>query len=508
MTAELAQLTAPDLRAMIVARDVSPVEVLQSCIRQIETFNPFINAVTATCFDRALDEARAAERAILEGKSVGILHGLPMGVKDLEETAGLLTTYGSSLYRGNIPARDNVLVGRLRAAGAVLVGKTNVPEFGAGANTRNPVWGATGNPFDPNLNAGGSSGGSAAALACDMLPICTGSDTGGSLRIPAAKCGVVGMRPSPGLVPSDRRQLGWSPLSVVGPMGRTVAETALQLAATVGLSDAEPLSYDADAQAFLDLQPVDLSTLRVGFTEDFGVCEVDTAVRATFRDKISRISGLFASCEPIDFATHPLGDVHRCFDIVRSQAFVAAMHDAYERDPDSIGPNARANYELGAAFTMADAAWAHSKQTRIFRAFQKLYSRYDVILTPTTPVSPFAWTHLYAESINGKTLPNYYRWLDLTYVVTLATNPSLSLPCGRDQRNLPFGLQVVAPFRRDLRLLEIASALESAFSRDPQLRRPHPDLANLTASIPPLRSIVTHPPLLESTDGSATISVV
>ncbi|WP_020202566.1 amidase [Cupriavidus sp. WS] len=508
MTAELAELTAPELRSMILARRISPVEVLRSCIRRIEAVNPYVNAVTATCFERAGTQARAAERALGAGKPVGLLHGLPMGVKDLEETQGLLTTYGSPLYRGNLPPRDNVLVSRLRAAGAILVGKTNVPEFGAGANTRNPVWGATGNPFDPRLNAGGSSGGSAAALACDMLPVCTGSDTGGSLRIPAAKCGVVGMRPSPGLVPSERRLLGWSALSVVGPMGRTVAEAALQLAATVGLCDADPLSQDAQPHGLLNLRAADLATLRVGFTEDFGACEVDDGIRATFRERIARIAGLFASCEPVGFAGEPLGEVHRCFDIMRSQAFVAAMRGAYENDPASIGPNARANYELGAAFSLADAAWAHAEQTRIFRAFQRLYSRFDVILAPTTPVSPFPWTRPHAEAINGKPLPNYYRWLDLTYIVTLATNPALSLPCGLDRQGLPFGLQVIAPFRRDLRLLEIASALESAFSADTVLRRPRPDLAALKTSAAALRSIVTHPPLTDAAPAGAPVSVV
>jgi len=508
MTAELAELTAPVLRSLIRSREISPVELLQSCIRRIEAVNPYVNAVTATCYERAEAEARAAERALARGEPVGILHGLPMGVKDLEETAGLLTTYGSPLYRGNVPARDNVLVGRLRAAGAILVGKTNVPEFGAGANTRNPVWGATGNPFDARLNAGGSSGGSAAALACDMLPVCTGSDTGGSLRIPAAKCGVVGMRPSPGLVPSERRLLGWSPLSVVGPMGRTVAETALQLAATAGLCDAEPLSQDANPHDFLDLRGTDLGALRVGFTEDFGACEVDEEIRATFRERIALISGFFAACEPVDFAREPLGDVHRCFDVMRAQAFVAAMRGAYERDPGSIGPNARANYEIGAALSLADTAWAHAEQTRIFRAFQRLYSRFDVILAPTTPVSPFPWTRPHAEAINGRPLPNYYRWLDLTYVVTLATNPALSLPCGRDRQGLPFGLQVIAPFRRDRRLLEIGAALEAAFDAHAALRRPRPDLDALRAGTASLRSIVTHPPLAAGTAGSAPISVV
>src|SRR5450830_1184729 len=271
----LVEKSAVALRALIGAKQLSPVELLEACIDRIADLNPRINAVTATCFERARDEARVAEQAVMAGQPLGLLHGLPIGIKDLEETAGLLTTYGSALYRGNVPTRDNALVARLRAAGAIVAGKTNIPEMGAGANSRNTVWGATGNPFNPLLNAGGSSGGSAAALATDLLPLCSGSDTGGSLRIPAAKCGVVGFRPSPGLVPSERKLLGWTPISVVGPMGRTVAETALQLAATAGLSNRDPLSYEADPLAFLQLAPLDLASLRVGWSEDFGCCDVD-----------------------------------------------------------------------------------------------------------------------------------------------------------------------------------------------------------------------------------------
>ena len=237
---DLVSHSAVELRRMIGAREISPVELLDACIERIEAINPAVNAVTATCYEQAREAAKAAERAVLNGEPLGLLHGLPLGVKDLEDTAGLLTTYGSPMSRGNVPSRDVVMVERLRAAGAILVAKTNVPELGAGANTRNVVWGATGNPFNPELNAGGSSGGSAAALACDMLPVCTGSDTGGSLRIPASKCGVVGFRPSAGLVPNSRRLLGWSPLSVLGPMGRTVAESRTATGRDRGFLDRRP----------------------------------------------------------------------------------------------------------------------------------------------------------------------------------------------------------------------------------------------------------------------------
>ncbi len=495
--------SAVELRRLIRGKQISPVELLEACIARIETVNPFVNAVTATCFERARKEAKAAERAVLDGLPLGLLHGLPIGVKDLEATEGLLTTLGSPLYRDHVPIADNVLVARLRAAGAIVVGKTNVPELGAGANTRNDVWGATGNPFDPRLNAGGSSGGSAAALACDMLPVCTGSDTGGSLRIPAALCGVVGFRPSPGTVPSSRKPLGWSPISVVGPMGRTVADTCLQLAASAGVSIGDPLSYPLDPTGFLEPPPIDLGNLRVGWTEDFGACDIDPGIRQTFRRKVSAMKHLFRSCEEVSF---DLGDVHRCFDVLRAEAFVAATREAYARAPGSLGPNTRANYEIGAAMSLLDSAWAQAEQTRVLTRFNAAMSGHDVILAPTTPVTPFPWTTLHADTIDGKPQANYYRWLALTYVVTLTTLPALSLPCGVDHAGMPFGLQLIGQFRADHHVLGVAAALEQAFTGSDELRRPRPALGELHAVEPALTSIVSAPPGLAGCGATAPVS--
>ncbi|WP_297355533.1 amidase [Paraburkholderia sp.] len=495
-TDELVSQSAVELKKRLDAREISPVELLDACIERIETLNPKINAFSATCFDRARAEAREAERDLANGNRQGILQGLPIGIKDLEETAGVLTTYGSPLFRSNVPSEDNALVQRLRGAGAIVVGKTNVPELGAGANSFNPVWGATGNPFNPELNAGGSSGGSAAALAVDMVPLCSGSDTGGSLRIPAAKCGVVGLRTSPGLVPSERKQLGWTPLAVVGPMGRDVADTWLQLAATAGASGTDPLSYPFTMPPSIDsARPTDLSRLRVGYTEDFGVCEVDDEIRAVFRKKIEALRSSFAVCEPVEVQ---MKDAHTCFDVLRAEAFVMSLQKAYDKDPDLLGPNPRANYEMGANLQLKDCVRAHNEQTLIFRAFQKLFDRYDVILSPTTPVSPFPWTQPYLKSINGVALENYYRWLSLTYVVTLATNPALSLPVGTDHRGMPFGLQMVGRFRGDLELLLAAHAVEAVCEGSPELRRPKPDLRALSKTQVDLRAIVTHPPVLDA----------
>jgi amidase len=491
---DLLVLPAVELRRRIGSKEISPVELLEACIARIEQINPAVNAVTATCYERARDEARAAERAALHGQVLGPLHGLPIGIKDLEETAGLLTTFGSPRFRGHVPERDNTLVARLRAAGAIVVGKTNVPEMGAGANTRNAVWGATGNPFNPLLNAGGSSGGSAAALACDMLPLCSGSDTGGSLRIPAALCGVAGLRPSPGLVPVNRKLIGWTPISVVGPMGRTIDDICLQLAATAALDDADPLSYPIDAARYATPTPADLGRLRVAWTEDFGVCKVERAIRRVFRERIVAMRHLFRQCDEARFGDL-FANAGRCFDVIRAEIFVASFRDAYHDERDALGPNVRANYEMGAAMSLADSAWAQMEQTKIFRRFQETFRDYDLVLAPTTPVSPFPWTELYLREIEGEPLRNYYHWLELTYVVTLATNPALALPCGLDDKGMPFGLQVIGRFRGDAELLGCARALEQAFAAVPELRRPRPDLTRLRQPVPELRSIVTHPPL-------------
>jgi Asp-tRNA(Asn)/Glu-tRNA(Gln) amidotransferase A subunit family amidase len=490
---DLVTLSAVELRDLIGRKQLSPVELLDACIARIEAVDPAVNAIAARDFERARTTAHAAEQDVVSGKPLGALHGLPLGVKDLQETGGLLTTYGNAGMRGNVPVADNALVARLRVAGAIVVAKTNVPDMGAGANTRNPVWGATGNPFNPRLNAGGSSGGSAAALAVDMVPLATGSDTGGSLRIPAALCGVVGLRPSPGLVVNNMRPLGWSVISVLGPMARSVADTALMLSASVGFDARDALSYDAQPSSFYPLQRTDLSALKVGYTEDLGVCIVDPEIRRVFQKRVEAIRPLVAQCEPVTLETSAAG---RTFDVLRAESFVAAFAERYRTDPESLGPNVRANVELAQAITLADRAQAHLEQTRIAKRFAEALTRFDVLIAPTTPVTPFPWTELYLKEIDGHALRNYYHWLELTYVVTLATNPALSLPCGTDEHGMPFGLQVVGRLRGDAALLSAAHALEQAFAGSPELRRPVPELEKLRAPRPELKSIVTHPPLV------------
>lgn len=494
---DLLRRPARELRALIGRRALSPRELMDACIGRIEALNPAVNAVAATDFDRARATARAAEDRLMRagGDALPLLFGLPLGVKDLLDTEGLLSTCGNVGLRGHVPAADNALVARLKAAGAIVAAKTNVPDMGAGANTRNPVWGATGNPFDPMLNAGGSSGGSAVALATGMLPLCTGSDTGGSLRIPSALCGVVGLRPSPGLVANPSRTLGWSAISVLGPMARDIADTAFMLEACTGLDTQDPMSYDTPPGQCWPLPERDAATLRVGWTEDFGFAAVDPEIRRVFRQRVAALERTVAVCEPVQL---PMAEADRAFDVIRAESFVAAFADVYARAPETLGPNIRDNMAIAARITLAERAEAHLAQTRIAQAFATAFTRYDLIVAPVVPVTPFPWTTLYADTVDGQRMANYYRWLALCYGVTLSTHPALSLPCGRDEHGMPFGLQVIGPLRGERGLLGAALAIEQAWAGDPALARPVPDLAALAARPQPaLKSIVTHPPVLD-----------
>jgi Asp-tRNA(Asn)/Glu-tRNA(Gln) amidotransferase A subunit family amidase len=304
-------------------------------------------------------------------------------------------------------------------------------------------------------------------------------------------CGVVGLRPSPGVVANNARALGWSVISVLGPMGRNVADTHLMLQASTGIDPRDPLSYAAPSLAE-PLAPVELRGLRVGFTEDFGICAVDPAIRRVLRLRVQALTGLVARCEPV---TLDVADADRVFDILRAESFYAGYADTLTQAPETLAPHVRANIEMAGAMTLADRAWAHLAQTRIAQRFAKAFEDFDLIVAPTSPVTPFPWTTLYAETVDGQAMRNYYHWLALTYIPTLATNPALALPCGVDEAGMPFGLQLIGPLRGDARLLAMASALEQAFAADPALRRPKPDLQALRTPRPELRSIVTHPPL-------------
>jgi Asp-tRNA(Asn)/Glu-tRNA(Gln) amidotransferase A subunit family amidase len=476
-TERLCELSAATLRRLIGRKAISPVELLDDCLERIAAVNPTLNAVTATCIDRARQEARAAERAVLQGDDLGLLHGLPIGIKDLSLTGGLRTTFGSPLYADHVPEADERMVAAVRRAGAIVVGKTNVPEFGAGANTRNPVYGPTGNPFDPTRICGGSSGGSAVALATSMLPLCTGSDTGGSLRTPAAYCGVVGFRPSPGLVPSERRPLGWTPISVLGPIGRNVEDALLLLRAQISDDSRDPFAGPVEPERFSQLEPVDLASLRVAVSADLGGAPLDPRLRDTFCARIGLIAGDFGSCEWRD---PNMEGADEAFEIIRAVNFLAAHKERYDLHRDKLGPNIVANVEQGLGLSLADVARGHAAQTRIYRDFQRFFDDADILICPTVSVPPFALEQRYATHIDGRELRTYFHWLWPTYYLTLTGHPCISIPCGLDPTGTPFALQICGPARRDKYVLDVAHAIERRLQRDPRTARPIPDIAKLS----------------------------
>lgn len=484
---EACDLPAVEARARIGRKQLSPVELVQSCIGRIEAVDHAVNAMVARDFDRAYAAARAAEAAVMRGGPLGALHGLPLGIKDLSETAGLRTTWGSPIHRDHVPTQDEAMVAGLRRAGAIVLGKTNTPEWGAGANTRNAVYGATGNPFDPTRSAAGSSGGSAVALATGMVPLASGSDMGGSLRNPAGFCGIVGFRPSPGLVPSESRALGWSPLSVLGPMARNVPDLCLLLSAMVSDDARDPLAatvHGAQIRRPADFAAparTDPSRLRVAFTPDFGFAPTERAIAAVFAEKTALFRHVFAHAAD---ATPDCTGADEAFETLRGVSFLASHLDRVRARPADIGPNVRANVDSALRLTAADIARAGVLQTQLYRRWQQFFTTHDVIITPTITISPRPWTELYPAQIDGHPTRSYFHWLALAYAVTLAGHPSVSLPVGRDASGMPFGLQIVGPRGGDAFVLGVAAALEALLAGDPRTARPVPDVAALRAAPP------------------------
>lgn len=478
MTA-LCDLSATAVRSLIARKVVSPVELTESCIERIEAVNPAVNAMVATDLETARQVARQQERQVIQGEPLGALFGLPLAVKDMVDAAGLPTTFGSLARKDNIARQDERLVAVLRAAGANIIGKTNVPEWGAGGNSRNAVYGTTGNPFDPSRSAAGSSGGSAAALACGMVPLATGSDTGGSLRNPAAFCGIVGFRPTPGLVPSEKRSIGWSQLSTLGPMARTVEDTALMLSVIKGEEPVDPITATVhgrqmrQAEEFSPLKALDLCQLRVACTADFGFAPVEHLVRDTFTAKTARFRSVFRQA---DDATPDCTGSDEAFEKLRSLMFLTATRKLYEQDPQQVGENVRLNVEEGLRYSAQDIAEGLELQTQLFRRWQQFFLQYDFVIAPAVTISPRRWTELYPKEINGQPTRTYYHWLAMAYASTLAGLPSISLPVGCDARGMPFGLQIIGPRGGDVALLRMAHALEQHLAADPATARPCADI--------------------------------
>jgi Asp-tRNA(Asn)/Glu-tRNA(Gln) amidotransferase A subunit family amidase len=436
-------LSAVDARRLIGTKELSPVELLDSCIDRIDAVNPTVNAVVATCYERARDEARAAEHAVMQGEPLGL------------------------------PEEDERMVADLRGAGAILVGKTNTPEFGAGANTVNKVYGATVNPFDTARTCGGSSGGSAVALATGMLPLCTGSDTGGSLRIPAGFCGITAIRSTPGLVASERRTLGLTTFNVQGPMARSVADAALMLGAMTVHDPRDPLSHAFATDSLENIEPIDLSTLRVAVSPDLGFAQVDDGIRETFAACIDEFRPAFGECVERSPA---MENASRAFWLIRGVYFLAGKLDFYRQHKHLLGPNVISNVEAGLAMKPEDIGWALAEEARLFRDLQSFFDDVDVLVCPTVAVPPFPVEQLFCTHINGVELDNYIQWADLTSGLTITGHPIVSIPCGLDPTGTPFGLQISERF-----LIAVAAAMERYAEGRERIGRPSPDIGVLSA---------------------------
>ena len=473
---EPCDLSAFEARRLIGNKSLSPVELLDSCLKRIEATNAKVNCIVAMDADTARETAKNAERAVMDGEPLGALHGLPLGVKDLQATAGLATTYGSLIYKDNVPEEDEDSVANLRNEGAVVLAKTNTPEFGAGANTRNSVYGATGNPFDPEKTCGGSSGGSGAALALGQVPLATGSDYGGSLRTPAAFCGVVGFRPSPGVVPGSDRASLITPFPVNGPMGRSVADMHLLLRGQLDIDKCDPYSSD-DVMRIPDrLAGVDLGSLNIAFSADLGCAPVANEVRDTFTARLKAFTSAFSE---VTEATPDFGNVHETFETLRGIYFLGAHRERLENHRDLLGPNVIDNTERGLELTAKDVASAQVEQAKIMRNVSTFFEDFDVLICPGASVSPFPHEQWSVTEINGETMPTYMRWLAIKYAPTTALCCAAALPCGVDQNGMPFGIQVIGPNGSDAQVLEVAYALEQVLAANPETARAIPELAKL-----------------------------
>ena len=468
---EPSELSAIEARTLIGHKKLSSTELVKSCLEQMKKYNNDLNAIVCIDEDDVLFQAKTADNKTLKGEELGLIHGLPVGIKDLQMVKNLKSTYGSLLYKDNVPTSDDTIVQNIRNEGGIIFGKTNTPEFGAGANTKNKVYGATGNPFNYTYTSAGSSGGSAAALALNMVSLATGSDYGGSLRTPAGFCGVTGFRPSPGMVPTVESSIILNPFSVFGPMARDVSDTFLLLQSIIDINDNDIFSNLNSLSLPDQLKGADLSSIKMAFSSDLGCAPVDNDIKKVFTSKMNLIKSNFKIAEN----EHPnFLNIHDCFEVIRGFNYVASHLEKVKKSKNLLGPNVVDNVERGLKFTMEDITWGHQEQSKIYANFRKFFEVYDVLICPAASVSPFPHENLFVKEINGKSLPTYMRWLALSYAPTMAIPCAWALPCGFDHKNMPFGIQLVAPAGNDTKLSEIALSIEQILSSHDETKRPVP----------------------------------
>jgi amidase len=454
----LTRRTAGELVALMDSRAVSPLEVLDAHLAAIERVNPKLNAIVTLAVDEARQSARAAEDALRRGAPTGPLHGLPIGIKDITPTAGIRTTFGSPLFKDNVPDEDAEAVRRLKSAGAIVLAKTNTPEFGAGANTVNQIFGATRNPWNPALSPAGSSGGSAAAVASGMLPLAQGTDFGCSIRMPAAFCGIVGIRPTPGLTPNYPMPLAWDPGQLHGALGRTAEDVARGLDALTGFSRISPISVAPPWQSVLaEVEACnDVKGLRVAYASDIAGIGVGSEIDAICRAAAQSLRDAGASVEEISFdASEGIAP----YQAWRGLWMVGQQFTNLDR-LEEFGVNLKGNVKAGLKVTPLDLAAAEHVRQKLFLRFRDLFERFDLLLTPASPVKQFPVEQNFPTEINGKKLANYTDWIAGSFLITLMSLPAGSVPAGKTGDGLPVGMQIVGARFEEPRILSLAKLIQ------------------------------------------------
>lgn len=469
---EPCRLDAVELVAHLHAGSLSARELMQACLSRIEAVNPSVNALcTLLPADALLAAADAADMARVRGEATGPLHGLPIAIKDLALTRGIRTTLGSPIFAQHVPTRDQLYVERLRAAGAILIGKTNVPEFGAGSHTYNPLFGVTRNPYDLTRSAGGSSGGAAAALAAALVPLADGSDLGGSLRNPASFCNVVGLRPSPGRVPTWPAWDAWDPLAVEGPMARSVADCALLLSVMAGPDPRAPLSIEEPGERFRAPLDRDFAGTRVAWTPDLGCHPVEGRVRRVCEAALAPLESI--GCR-VEAACPDFRGAMDVFQVLRAHAFALALGPLLPALGHLMKDTVRWNVEKGLALSASDVAAASRKRTELHHRVRSFLEDHAFLVLPVSQVAPFDAALDWVREIEGVPMPTYIDWMATCCVITLTGLPAISVPAGFTDDGLPVGLQIVGRHHADFALLALAHAFEAAT----QYRRRSPPLAS------------------------------
>jgi amidase len=447
---------------MIRDEKITPVEVADSFLDRIGKINPLINAYCTVAADSALEAAKHKGKELSGGKPPGPLCGLPVAIKDVTLTKGIRTTFGSTLYKDYVPDIDSLTVERLKEAGAIIIGKTNTPEFAAGGATYNDLFGPTSTPWNTKYNSGGSSGGSAAAVAAGLCALAGGNDLGGSLRIPASFCGIVGLRPSPGRVPGYPNDLNWDTMSLEGPMARSVADLALMLDVLSGPDKRSPVALLPKESSFFEsVKNREKRTIKVAWSDNLNLTPVDEEVLAIARASINilRDLGWTVVEETPDFS-----GLQKTAAVLRGVRYGALYQDKLDNPEfiEKVNPNIINNTRQGLALSAAEIAGAERHRSQLWQHMLEFYSRYDLIITPTVPVKPFLANTAYPTEINGKPMESYIDWIMLTYAFSVTGLPAISLPCGWTHDGFPVGLQIAGKPAGERELLIAAACYEEA----------------------------------------------